>query len=189
MLISAGLYKASGIITALQTDRDNLFVVVSARQLRSQLRIVSRATNERAAEKIRRAGADSVICPNTIGGQRMAAELTRPTVVGFLDLLTRDSEEQLQVEECLIPSGSPLDGVTLATSGIRSISNALVLSIRSKENQHLFNPPPSAPISCGDVLVILGRPGSVRRLRLYAQGRHSELEALTPLPRSIGERA
>ena len=170
ILIDCGLSRANGVITALPTDRDNLFIVVSARQLNGGLRIVSRASNERAAEKLRRAGADAVVCPNTIGGQRMAAELTRPTVVGFLDLLTRDTEEPLQVEECLIPNGSPLDGVTLARSGIRSVSNALVLAIRSSGGKHQFNPPPSASLRRGDILVILGAPHSVRKLRYYAQG-------------------
>ena len=188
MLKACGVEHAAGLVSALQTDRDNLFVVVSARQLNRGLRIISRATNDRAATKITRAGADVVVCPTTIGGLRMASEMMRPTVVGFIDLIVRDSEDnQLTVEELEIPPNSPLDGVELSRSEIRKVGNVLVLSVvrelteveqaQSKaqgdgsakpgRKDHTFNPPPHFMLKAGMTLVALGELKDLSKLKEY----------------------
>ena len=170
ILSLCGVERAEGLISALPTDRDNLFVVVTAHQMNPQLRIISRATNERAATKIRRAGADAVVCPNTIGGLRMASELLRPTVVGFVDLIVRDSiDNQLTVEELLIPAHSPLCGKQLLNSGIRKIGNVLVLSVFFKKKQY-FNPPPELVLEEGMTLVALGEIDDLDHLKNYVIG-------------------
>lgn len=171
LLKACGLLRASGLISALQTDRDNLFVVVSARQLNPTLRIISRSTNDRAATKITRAGADVVICPTTIGGLRMASEMMRPTVVGFIDLIVRDSQEnELTVEEVFIPPQSPLDGVQLLRSQIRRAGNVLVLSVVQLDQTHRFNPPPEFEIRSGMTLVALGELSELNQLKAYVNG-------------------
>ena len=171
LLKACGLLRASGLISALQTDRDNLFVVVSARQLNPKLRIISRSTNDRAATKITRAGADVVICPTTIGGLRMASEMLRPTVVGFIDLIVRDSQDnQLTVEEVLICEGSPLDGVQLMRSQIRKAGNVLILSVVQLDQTHRFNPPPEFTLRAGMTLVALGDLGELSQLKAYVRG-------------------
>jgi len=176
LLKACGLERAEGLISALQTDRDNLFVVVSARQLNPSLRIISRSTNDRAATKITRAGADVVVCPTTIGGLRMASEMMRPTVVGFIDLIVRDSQDnQLTVEELKIPAESPLDGLRLMDSQIRRAGNVLVLSVVQLDQTHRFNPPPEFVLRSGMTLVALGELEELTQLKGYLSGR-------TPLP-------
>lgn|GEM_PF-6293 len=171
LLKACGLLRASGLISALQTDRDNLFVVVSARQLNPELRIISRSTNDRAATKITRAGADVVVCPTTIGGLRMASEMMRPTVVGFLDLIVRNSQDnELTVEEVFIPAGSPLDGIELMRSQIRRAGNVLVLSVVQLDHSHRFNPPPDFVLRSGMTLVALGELGELTQLKEYVSG-------------------
>ena len=172
ILLACGIERAAGVVTALKQDRDNLFVAVTARQLNPQLRIIARATNESAALKMRRAGADSVVCPNTIGGLRMASELLRPAVVGFIDLIIRDSpQNQLSVEEVFIPEQSPLSGRLLAESGIRQVSNSLILAIiMSEGEERIFNPPPQLRLHPGMTLVALGELDELKCLYRYVYG-------------------
>lgn len=170
VLLACGIDRALGIVTALKQDRDNLFVVVTAKQLNPEIRIISRATNERSASKMRQAGADAVVCPNTIGGLRMASELLRPAVVGFIDLIIRDSQSnQLSVEEVLIPSGSPVEDRRLSKSGIRQVSNSLVLSIMHEGEQY-FNPPPNLTLLAGMTIVALGDVDELECLARYING-------------------
>lgn len=170
ILVACGIDRAAGVVTALKQDRDNLFVVVTARQLNPALRLISRATNESSATKMRRAGADAVVCPNTIGGLRMASELLRPAVVGFIDLIVRDSQSnQLSVEEFLISEKSPLRGRPLSQSGIRQVSNSLVLSVVTNGEQY-FNPPPQLLLQSGMTIVALGEIDELECLGRYING-------------------
>ncbi len=170
VLLACGIDRAAGVVAALKQDRDNLFVVVTAKQLKSELRVISRATNERSASKMRKAGADAVVCPNSIGGMRMASELLRPAVVGFIDLIVRDSQNnQLSVEEFLIPPNSPIEGRILSKSGIRQVSNSLVLSI-VHEGQQFFNPPPNLKLLSGMTIVALGDLDELSCLGRYING-------------------
>ena len=99
MLERAGIRRARGIVAALTDDKDNLFIVVSARQLNPSLRIIAKGVDMAASEKLKRAGADSVVNPAFIGGVRMVSEMIRPQVVEFLDLMLRDKDKNLRIEE------------------------------------------------------------------------------------------
>jgi len=172
ILVESGLERARGIIATLHTDRDNLFVTVTARQMNPDARIVSRAVDERAGQKLLRAGAHAVVSPNQIGGMRMAHELLRPGVVGFMDLMVRHPDRNLTVHQCAVPAGSPLDGQTLAHSGIRQVSNALVLSVLHPDGEtYTFNPPPTLVLRKDMVLFVLGDDHEVSQLQAYAQSR------------------
>lgn len=166
ILRDAGIEHAAGIVSALEHDQDNLYVALSARQLNPGLRIVARGNDERAAVKLRQAGADAAVSPATIGGRRMAHELLRPNVVGFLDLGGMSSRTRnLSIEEVLLPEGSPLVGKTLAKSGIRKVSNALVLAVFGPdEGEHTYNPPPDFQFTSGMTLIVLGERDAVERL-------------------------
>ena len=177
VLIACGVERAEGIVSALQADRDNLFVVVTARQMSPHIRVVSRATNERAAAKMTRAGAAAVVCPNTIGGLRMASELLRPTVVGFIDLIVRDGDDNnLTVEELTLPENSPVCNQRLMDSEIRRVGKAIVLSVVTTD-KHQFNPPPELVLRAGMTLVALGEVDDLNRLKRYLLG-------LSPLSKS-----
>ncbi len=114
VLIKAGIERAQGLVTALALDTDNLFVVISARHINPQLRIVAQATDEANLYKMKKAGANNVISPNSIGGFRMASIMLRPTVVSFLDVMTSgDPDVSLRMEEVTIPPDSHMDRKTL----------------------------------------------------------------------------
>jgi voltage-gated potassium channel len=169
VLRDAGVVRAAGLVAALQEDQDNLFVALSARQLNPNLRIVSRANAERVEPKLRQAGADAVVSPTAIGGHRMAHELLRPNVVGFLDLMSRGLRQNLDIENLEIPVGSKLDGRTLARSQIRAVSNALVLAVLH-EGEHHYNPPPDFELKGGMTLVLLGEVEQIAKLQAYLRG-------------------
>lgn len=173
VLLEAGLDRARGIIATLQNDRDNLYVTVTARQLAPRsLRVISRAFNELAAKKLLGAGANAVVSPNAIGGRRMAHELLRPTVVGFMEMIVRGREESLGIEQIVLPKGTPLDGKTLARSGIRQATNVLVLSaVEADQDRSLFNPPPDLKLTAGMTLVVLGERADIERLVEYVAPR------------------
>jgi len=165
VLLEAGIERARGCISALTEDKDNLFVTVTARALNPQLRIVAKAIDVRADAKLRRAGADSVVSPNMIGGLRMVAEMVRPEVVTFLDEMVRDTSRTLRIEEVPVPPGAPQAGrsvgqLDLARHGL------LLLAVRPAGGgpRYLYNPEPSHQLVGGETLIVLGEPERVRQL-------------------------
>jgi len=168
VLKQAGIEKARGLIAALPEDKDNLFVVVSARQFSSKIRIISKGIEPTIAEKLKRAGADTVISPNFIGGMRMASTLLRPNVVEFLDLMLRDKEKNMRVEETTIQPGSFCDGKTLAEVGIKNIADVLILAVRH-DGHYRHNPPADFLLRSGQTLIILAPVEDVIKFRAAVQ--------------------
>ena len=171
VLFKAGIKRAQGLVTALPLDTDNLFVVISARHINPRLRIVARATDETALYKMKTAGADNVISPNTIGGLRMASIMLRPTVVAFLDVMSKGAGDvSLRLEESIIPAGSHLDNKTLIEAKIPQKTGLMIIAIKKKgETSFLYNPTSAATLSVGDTLIVLGNLGQVDRLHQYIE--------------------
>lgn len=166
VLRAAGLAHAKGLVAALRDDKDNLFVVISARALNPSARIVARSGDVRVFELLRKAGANSVVSPNYIGGLRLASELLRPNVVEFLDEMIRDRDRNLRIEEVEIPKVSVFTGKTLRESRIRDVTDALVLAIREgAHGKFHYNPGPDTVLEGGTTLVLLGHSASVAQLR------------------------
>ena len=165
VLEAAGIDRASGLIAALRNDKDNLYLILSARQINPKLRIIARATEESAPLKMIRAGADKVVAPNIIGGMRIASEIIRPDVVEFLDVMLRDKEQNNRIEQVVIPDDSPLVGRTLASTKIRKATDVLVIAIRNVDGKFTYNPGPDTIMEAGAVLVVLGAMESVLKLR------------------------
>ena len=174
VLFKAGIKRAQGIVTALPLDTDNLFVVISARHINPRLRIVARATDETAFYKMKTAGANNVISPNTIGGLRMASIMLRPTVVDFLDVMSRGGGDvSLRLEEALIPAGSHLDKKTLIEAKIPQKTGLMIIAIKKKgESAFLYNPTFTAVLSVGDILIVLGSLDQVDSLHRYLETPH-----------------
>lgn len=172
VLLEAGIERARGCISALTEDKDNLFVTVTARALNPQLRIVAKAIDPRAEAKLRRAGADAVVSPNMIGGMRMAAEMVRPAVVGFIDEMVRDPAHTLRIEEVPVPPGSPLAGRRLDQLELGR-HRLLLLALRPAGGggRFLYNPEPSHALEGGETLIVLGEPQRVRQLSGEAAAR------------------
>jgi voltage-gated potassium channel len=164
----AGIRRAAGLVAALPTDKDNLYVVITARTLNPSLRIIAKADEEEARDKLLRAGADSAVCPQAIGGMRMASEMARPTVVNFLDAMLRGKEAALRVEEVTLPDGSPLIGKTLGESHIAQKTGLLVVALRRAGQTFEFNPPAAERFLSGDILIVIGDVHHVEALRKLA---------------------
>ena len=171
VLKQAGIERAKGLVSALSLDTDNLFVVISARHLNADLRIVARAADEAAQYKMKSAGADNVISPNTIGGIRMASILLRPAVVSFLDVMSSgEADMSLRLEEVTVPAGSHLDKKSLKEAQIPQETGLMIIAIRKKgESSFMYNPTSSTSFSVGDTLIVLGRLNQVDRLHSYIE--------------------
>lgn len=165
VLMEAGVERARGVVGALSSDKDNLFVVVTARQANPGCRIVARVSEVRAIEKLRKAGADAVVSPNYIGGMRMSAELLRPHVVEFLDEMLRDKDKNLRIEEVAIGQGSAFVGQTLGSSRFRQVADVLVLAIRDATRGFVYNPGPDLVLTDAMKLIVLGPMDAVHKLR------------------------
>lgn len=165
ILIQAGVEKAKGIVAVLSCDKDNLFITVTARQMNPKIRIVAKGVGPKMSDKLFKAGADAVVCPNLIGGMRLASEMLRPTVVGFLDRMLRHSAQNIRIEEMSIPSRSSLVGKTIQECRFKEKYNLLVLAILSKNGEIEFNPPANTPLQEGSTLIVMGDRQNVRKMQ------------------------
>jgi voltage-gated potassium channel len=168
-LRDVGVEHARGLAACLPNDADNVYVVLTARDLNPNLRIVARAAEEQAEAKLLRAGANHVIAPTIIGGHRMAVALTKPAVSEFMDSITAN-ELGLGFEQVEIKAASSLVGEELRSTPIRSELDVVIVSIRRHSGEILFNPAADATIEGGDILIAIGRSESLTRLNQLARG-------------------
>lgn len=164
VLILAGIERAKGVLIALRSDKDNLFITVSARQLNPKIRIVSKGAGQKMKEKLQRAGADATVCPNLIGGLRMASEMVRPTVVSFLDLMLRDTNRTMRIDEIKISSKSSYLGKTLKESRLKENFDILVLAILEGDKL-IYNPTAEISFTQKSTLIFMGDEKQVARMR------------------------
>jgi voltage-gated potassium channel len=168
ILREAGVLRAKGLVAVVSSNVDNLYITLSARVMCREenpgLFILSRATDRQACEKIERAGADRVVSPYVIGGMRIVQALLRPTVNDFLEIATRTSGLDLMFEELAIGSDSALDGVALKDSQIRASYDVVVIAIKKRTGEMVFNPGSEAVLHNGDMLVALGDRGQLDNL-------------------------
>jgi len=164
LLLRAGIKDAKGLITAVATDADNVFLTLIAKQLNPGLFIVARAIQNTAKRTIQAAGANKVISPYDLGARRMAHAILRPTVIKFLEMAFADESTDVQVEEILVRSTSRLLNVALKDSGIRQQLNVIILTIKKADDTMIFNPKADTRIETDDTLVVVGRAKSVSQL-------------------------
>jgi voltage-gated potassium channel len=154
-LLKAGVEKAAGLFAVAGDDNQNLVVSLTAKQLNPKLRVVARCNDMRNSQKMKKAGADAVVSPCAIGGLRMASEMVRPTVVSFLDIMLRDREKNLRVEELPVPEsfvGRPISALNL-----KRFSHALLLAVKTGDDW-VYNPPESYVINKKNTLVFMTTP-------------------------------
>jgi voltage-gated potassium channel len=173
-LEDAGIDEARGLIACLSADTDNLFVCLTARDLRPDLEIVARAYEEETVPKLYRAGADHVVSPNASGAIRMASFMIRPSVVSFLDIATRSPDLTLRLEQETVAPSSPVVGKTLMDVRIPQHTGLIVIALRKKNPEgseedysYVFNPQADTRIGPGDVMIVLGKPDQVEGLRKF----------------------
>jgi voltage-gated potassium channel len=155
-LDAAGLERARGLVAASDSDVDNLYIVVSARADRPDMTIVARASNEDAAQKMLRAGADRVVQPYSSAGQEIAKLMLKPQVSAFLDIVSRHGGPDLRFEEIEITARCPQAGRTIRETRIRHETGALVVALRKADGTFDTTPDPDAELAPGDVLIAVG---------------------------------
>jgi len=168
VLKSAGIENAKGLISVLPTDAENLFLVLSARDLNPDLFIVTRASEESSERKILRAGADRVVSPYITGGIRIANSILKPAVVDFIEFATKIGNLELQLEEILLDKGSILSERTLVDTGIGRDLEIIIVAIKRPDGTMEFNPNSTSIINSGDTLVALGEPSKLKELEKLA---------------------
>ena len=169
-LRDAGVTRARGLVAALATDADNLFVLLSAKALNPKLTVVTRAAEEDAEEKLRRAGADTVFAPYSIAGHRLAQALLRPHVAQFLDFATTSMGLNVAIEQVCVAPKTEFESKTLREMQIRRELGVIVLAIRKSDGEMIFNPPAEMEIRAGDFLIVMGEPPNLRNLEALLIG-------------------
>ena len=163
-LLKAGIRRSRGLVAALATDTDNVFLVLSARQLAPELNIIARASQEGAKNKLRAAGANSVESPYEMGAASMAHRIIRPTVTNFLDLAFAHARKDIQMEEIPVSEKSRLTNISLKDSGIRQDFNLIIIAIKKPDGTMLFNPSFEAALMTDDTVIAVGEEENLQKL-------------------------
>jgi len=163
-LIRAGIKRAKGLIAVLATDADNVFLVLTARQLNPDIHIVARACHVESKSKLRAAGANSVESLYEMGGISMAQRILRPTVTNFLDLAFAHKRKDIQMEEIPVSPSSALSNVMLKDSGIRQQFNLIIIAVKKPDDSMLFNPSFETLIKPGDTVIAVGEEANLKKL-------------------------
>ncbi len=163
-LIKAGIGKAKGLVSALATDTNNVFLVLTARQLNPDLDIIARAGRDRSKDKLNAARATTVESPYEMGALRMAQRILRPKVTSFLDFALSAKRQDILMEELPVSPESRLANLTLKDSGIRQRYNLIVIAIEKATGEMLFNPSFEAVIAAGDTLIAVGEEPNLHSL-------------------------
>jgi len=167
-----GIERARGLIGALEGDADNLFLILSAKELNPELTVSSRVNEEESESKLRRAGADAIFRPYNITGYRLAQAILRPYVFEFLDFTssTVDMGLNIGIEQIPVDKSSPLAAHSLRDMELRRHLDVIVLAVRKADGSMRFNPPADAVIDGGDNLVVMGNLQDMQKLAMQMKG-------------------
>ena len=170
-LDEANITSAKALITTLPVDADNLYVVLSARELNPGMTVISRASIDHSDSKLKRAGASNVIMPDKIGGQRMAKLVAQPDVVEFLEYVMLQSAENVALEEISCENlASCFAGKSIRELDVRNESGANIIGMKREDNSYLINPLPEILLTPHDRLFVLGTKRQVMRLKKIISG-------------------
>jgi voltage-gated potassium channel len=167
-LKAAHIERAKGFVAAVSSDAENLYIVLTARGLRPDLKIIARASEEEATSKLLRAGASQVLSPYSFVGHRIAQLLLRPNVLDFIDAAFGTERLDVEIGEVRVDEGSPLVGKTLGTSAIREQAGVIVLGMKAADGAMIFNPSPEAMIHARDYLIVIGGDTQLKKLEAMA---------------------
>ena len=165
VLEKAGIKNASSLITTLPSDADNLYVVLSSRQLNKELTIVSRASNDSSDSKLRIAGADNVIMPDKLGGDHMASLLVTPDIIEFVDMLAIDSENSTHLEEIIV-ADLPKEFLlkSIRDLDLRKKTGCTVIGFKTPNNDYVINPDANTKLIADSKLIVLGSADQIAKL-------------------------
>jgi voltage-gated potassium channel len=166
-LRQARIDTAKGLVAAIASDAENVYVSLSAKVLNPRLLIAARASDDQAEEKLRRAGATTVFTPYSFIGHRLAHSMLRPHVMSFLDIASafrRSADLDLEIEQLQIPKQSPISGKRLDEAHLGKNYGVIVLAVQHTNGGMQFNPPADLKIEAGDVLIAMGERVKLKRL-------------------------
>jgi len=166
LLIKAGIDKATALITALPDDADNVFIVLSARGLNQKLHIISRASEESSYPKLKKAGADNVIMPDKIGGSHMATLVSKPDVIEFMDFLSSEDGESVNMESVpyeLLPSSIQDKSLKVVMEWNKTGVNCL--GIKNREGKFIINPPDETLVTEGCKVIVFGTRSQIADMK------------------------
>ncbi len=167
VLIKAGILRASALITTLPKDADNLFIVLTARHLNPNLTIISRASDDGSDTKLKIAGANNVIMPDKVGGAHMASLVMKPDVMEFLDYITAQSGDSINLEEIAFEKiTDTLKNKTLKDLEIRNKSGANIIGFKTAGGEYLVNPSADTKIIPDSKIFVLGTPEQIKKLKI-----------------------
>ena len=165
-LEKAGISRAKALITTLPKDADNMFVVLTAREMNPDLLIISRASEENSDKKLRRAGADNVIMPDKIGGAHMASLVIKPDVIEFMDYVMGQGNNAANLEEITFENlPKEFQNKSIKDLGIRNKSGANIVGFRTPEGEYIINPSPDQVILSGTKIFVLGTENQISAFR------------------------
>lgn len=162
-LIKAGIQNAKSLIAVLATDADNVFLVLTVRQLNPSIYIMARAGSDNVKSKLLAAGANRVESPYEVGAVSMALKLLRPSVSNFLDIALSRKQRAIQIEEVYISPKSKILNVMLKDSGIRQNYNIIIIAIKKKDGEMIFNPSFETFLEEGDTIIAMGRASNLKK--------------------------
>jgi voltage-gated potassium channel len=168
VLRGAGIERARGLVCAVSSDPDNLYITLTARDINKDLYIIARANEESAIQRLVKAGANKVVSPSITGANQMAQMLLRPAVADFIELATMTEQLELEMEQIEIASGSPFIKRQLHETAIRSSLNVIVIAIKRSDGDMIFNPSAETVIKENDSLVAIGSHDNLEALELMA---------------------
>jgi voltage-gated potassium channel len=169
-LLVAGVQRAKGLVAVVSRDTDNVFIVLTARDLNKNLHILARAGTPGAEKRLIKAGANRVVSPYASSAIRIAHNILRPTVTDFLELALSGEGMELSMEEMEIPVGASLVGKDLMGSGIRSQYNLIIVAIKRGSDRMIYNPSPQEELLAGDVLIAIGPQENLIQFRTSLLG-------------------
>jgi voltage-gated potassium channel len=167
-LAKAKIEKASGFVAAVNSDAENLYIILTARGFRSDLQIIARASEEEATSKLLRAGATQVISPYFFVGRRIAHLFLRPNVLDFMDTAFGTERLDIEIGEVRIPEQSLLAGKKLSDSVIRQQAGVIVLAVKNADGKMTFNPAEDSVIRVGDCLIVIGGDDRLKKIEAFA---------------------
>lgn len=166
VLDHAGIMKAKGLISTLDTEVDNIVTVLTARNMNKDIYIISNSITKSGSDKLMKVGANKTLSATEISGKRMASLMIRPNIMSFLDVVTKVGDVELDLEEVIVKRGSYLENKNLIEAQIPNKTGLIVLAIKKFEDgKMIFNPHGSYTFKIGDVLIVLGREEQVDKLR------------------------
>ena len=165
VLREANIATAKALVAALPSDAENVFITLTARNLRDDIQILSKSERETSCRKLRQAGVNKIVMPHQVGAQHIERMISRPSTADLVELFAEASHLDMELDEFQITTNSSMAGKTLADSGIKTNFNLLVVGIKNGDGDFTFNPPPSSKITENDTVLVMGQSKGIRELK------------------------